>query len=118
MRITLLILIVFMPIIVFAVDNRCPKGYDWNDRHKRCVTAPPEENDGACTKSAKPWVFKCSTSEKLLSIDTIYRSGYYIERHLNGFFFLKKRGSSAGQEVSGTNKGTARPTADSADLEK
>lgn len=120
MRIALLVVVVLMPIIAFgaSADNRCPKGYDWSDSHKRCVTAPPEAKDGACTKSAKPWMLNCSTSKKLVSIDSIYQSGYYIERYSNGFFFLKKRGSAPEQECVSKGKPVSRPAGDSADSEK
>jgi hypothetical protein len=91
--------VMLVPTALFAagVDNRCPKGYVWSDNQKRCVTAPPEEKEGACTKSAKPWMLNCSTSKKPVSLDAIYQSGYYIERYANGFFFVKKRGHSAEQ---------------------
>lgn len=122
MRTALLVLItvVLVPVIAFAanVDNRCPKGYDWSDSQKRCVTAPPEAKEGACTKSAKPWMLNCSTSKKLVPIDSIYQSGYYIERYSNGFFFLKKRGSSSEQECVSRGKLSPRSPGDSADSEK
>ncbi|HAR97216.1 MAG TPA: hypothetical protein DCR97_14835 [Deltaproteobacteria bacterium] len=88
--------VMLVPAVLLAagVDNRCPKGYVWSDGQKRCVTAPPEAKEGACTKSTKPWMFNCSTSDKPVSIDMLYRSGYHIDRYANGFFFVKKRGSA------------------------
>lgn len=120
MRIVLLVVIALMPIAAFAasVDSRCPKGYVWSDSQKRCITVPPEAKEGACTKSAKPWVLNCSTSKKLLPIDAIYQNGYYIDRYSNGFFFVKKRGSSNEQEHIEKSKAAPRSTADSPDSEK
>lgn len=107
--------VMLVPTVLFAAgaDNRCPKGYVWSDGQKRCITAPPEEKEGACTKSSKPWVLNCSTSKKPVSIDTIYQSGYYIDRYTNGFFFVKKRGSSTEQEcVSPKSKTAPAPAAE------
>lgn len=114
------VLVVLTPIIAFAatVDNRCPKGYEWRDSQKRCVTAPPEAKEGACTKSAKPWMLNCSTSKKLISLESLYQSGYYVERYSNGFFFLKKRGNSTEQECVVRSKTVPRTTSDSTDTEK
>lgn len=58
------VMLVLTALFAAGVDNRCPKGYVWSDNHKRCVTAPPEEKEGACTKSAKPWMLNCSTRKK------------------------------------------------------
>jgi hypothetical protein len=120
MRRVLLVVMALMPITAFAasVDSRCPKGYVWSDSQKRCITVPPEAKEGACTKSAKPWMLNCSTSKNLLSIDAIYQNGYYIDRYSNGFFFVKKRGSSNGQEHIEKSKVAPRATADSPDSEK
>lgn len=98
----LAVMLVPTALLAAGVDNRCPKGYVWSENQKRCVTAPPEDKEGACTKSAKPWMLNCSTSKKPVSLDSIYQSGYFIDRYANGFFFVKKRGSSLEQESVAT----------------